>query len=70
MRVACLVLVWAPGGSKVREIWCVGPPESLLGCPVPSLGECEVPQIGVFGGFVVVKLSWEFWVISFHQVRS
>ena len=46
MRVACLVLVWAPGAPEVDEIGCVGPPESLLGRPIPQ---------GVYG-----FTCWEF----------
>ena len=61
MKVASLVLVWAPGGPKVHEIGWVGPSESLLGSPVPQgVWECEVLRIGGFGGFVIVKLSWDF----------
>ena len=67
MRVAFLVFVWAPGGPKVHENWCVGPPVSPLGCP--SLKECDVPWIGVFGGFVIVKLSWDFGQFHFFELE-
>ena len=33
-----------------------------------SLRECEVPRIGVFGGFVIVKFSWEFGIFSIHGI--
>ena len=55
MRVACLVLVWAPSGPKVHEIGCVGLPESLLGGPVPQ---------GVRGGS-----DWRLWRVCNSEVE-
>ena len=35
----------------------------------PSLRDREVPPIGVFGGFVIVKLSWGFGEFHFFELE-
>ena len=35
----------------------------------PSLRDREVPRIGVFGGFVIVKLSWDFGEFHFLELE-
>ena len=34
-----------------------------------SLTDCEVPWIAVFGGFVKVKLSWDFGCFHFFELE-
>ena len=42
-------------------------PLQSLSLDAPSLRECEVPRIGVYGGFVIVKLISEFVDFQFVE---
>ena len=58
-----------PWWSKIpRDLVCR--PFKVPPLVAPFLRECEVPRIGVFGGFAIVKLSWDFELILFLRVRS